>query len=47
MGAFLTNLQIRNASTKAICDALPKQTQSRAYVSAKNPRCRACLRLKN
>jgi hypothetical protein len=33
MGAFFTNLQIRNASTRAICAALPKLTQSRAYVS--------------
>jgi len=33
MGAFFTNLQIRNASTQAICAALPKLTQSRAYVS--------------
>jgi len=33
MGAFFTNLQIRNASTQAICASLPKVTQSRAYVS--------------
>lgn len=33
MGAFFTNLQVRNASSKAICAALPKLTDSRAYVS--------------
>jgi hypothetical protein len=33
MGAFFTNLQVRNASTQAICAALPKLTQSRVYVS--------------
>src|SRR6266404_4610009 len=33
MGAFFTNLQIRNASTRAICSALPKLTEDRAYVS--------------
>jgi hypothetical protein len=33
MGAFFTNLQIRNASTGAICAALPKLTGSRACVS--------------
>lgn len=33
MGAFFTNLQIHNDSTKAVCAALPKLTDSRAYVS--------------
>lgn len=33
MGAFFTNLQVRHASTKAICSALPKLTNARAYVS--------------
>src|ERR1022692_296205 len=33
MGAFFTNLQVRNASSQAIYAALPKLTQSRAYVS--------------
>jgi len=33
MGAFFTNLQVRHASSKAICAALPKLTESRAYVS--------------
>lgn len=33
MGSFFTNLQIRNASSKAVCAALPKVTDARAYVS--------------
>jgi hypothetical protein len=33
MGAFFTNLHVRNSSTEAVCEALPKLTQSRAYVS--------------
>jgi len=33
MGAFFTNLQIRSTSTQAVCAALPKLTDSRAYVS--------------
>jgi hypothetical protein len=33
MGAFFTNLQIRNVSTRAVCAALPWVTKGRAYVS--------------
>jgi hypothetical protein len=33
MGAFFTNLHVRNSSTEAICESLPKLTQLRAYVS--------------
>jgi hypothetical protein len=33
VGAFFTNLHVRNASTQAICATLPKLTPSRAYVS--------------
>ena len=33
MGAFFTNIQVRNGATKAICSALPRLTTSRAYVS--------------
>jgi hypothetical protein len=33
MGAFFTNLQIRDVSTKVVGAALPKLTKSRAYVS--------------
>jgi hypothetical protein len=33
MGAFFTNLHVRNSSTQAVCEVLPKLTQSRAYVS--------------
>lgn len=33
MGAFFTNLHVRNSSTQAVCEALPKLTPSRAYVS--------------
>lgn len=33
MGAFFTNLHVRNASTAAICAALPKLTKAGAYVS--------------
>lgn len=33
MGSFFTNLHIRNASTKAVCAALPNLTDTRAYVS--------------
>lgn len=33
MGAFFTNFQVRNISTKAIGAAVPKLTKSRAYVS--------------
>jgi hypothetical protein len=33
MGAFFTNLQIRNGATKAICTAWPRLAKSRAYVS--------------
>lgn len=33
MGAFFTNLQVRGASTEAICNVLPKLTTARAYVS--------------
>jgi hypothetical protein len=33
MGAFFTNLQVRNAATKAVRAALPKLSKSRAYVS--------------
>jgi hypothetical protein len=33
MGAFFTNLHVRQSSTQAVCGALPKLTPSRAYVS--------------
>jgi hypothetical protein len=33
MGAFFTNLQVRNVTTRAVCEALPTVTDSRAYVS--------------
>jgi hypothetical protein len=33
MGAFFTNLHVRNSSTEAVVEVLPKLTQSRAYVS--------------
>ena len=33
MGAFFTNLHVRDSSTQAVCQALPKLTPSRAYVS--------------
>ena len=33
MGAFFTNFQVRNVSTKKICAAVPKLTDSRGYVS--------------
>jgi len=33
MGAFFTNLQVRNASTPSVCAAISRLIQSRAYVS--------------
>jgi hypothetical protein len=33
MGAFFTNLHVRNSSTEAVFEVLPKLTHSRAYVS--------------
>ena len=33
MGAFFTNLHVRDSPTQAVCGALPKLTLSRAYVS--------------
>jgi hypothetical protein len=33
MGASFTNLHVRSAPTQSVCDALPKITPSRAYIS--------------
>ncbi len=33
MGAFFTNFQVRNVSTRKVCAAVPKLTDSRGYVS--------------